>query len=135
MVKMKSEYKGQLHCEVVHGPSQTLIETDAPVDNQGRGEKFSPTDLMGAALISCVLTTMAIVAERHKFPFLGATAETTKEMTKESPRRIASLKTVVKLSAQFSENERQLLENAAHKCPVHMSLHPSIDAAIEFVYI
>src|SRR4051812_19221357 len=92
MVKMSALYQGEKHCELTHEPSHTHIETDAPRDNQGKGERFSPTDLMGAAYMSCILTTMAIVAERDGVSIVGARAELGKEMVPE-PRRVASLKT------------------------------------------
>lgn len=134
MVKTSVVYTGGLHCELKHESSGSKIETDAPKDNQGRGERFSPTDLMGAALASCILTTMAIVAERDGVKLEGAQAETVKEMIKE-PRRIGSLRTQITLSAAIAADYRKKLENAAHHCPVHKSLHPEIDAAITFVYV
>jgi len=133
MVKMNVLYKGGLHCELKHEPSGSEIETDAPKDNQGRGERFSPTDLMGAALGSCILTTMAIVAERDGIKFEGARAQTEKEMIRE-PRRIGSLRTRITLPVSIAPESRKKLENAAHHCPVHKSLHPDIDASITFVY-
>lgn len=133
MVKMNAVYTGGLHCELKHGPSGSAIETDAPKDNQGRGERFSPTDLMGAALASCILTTMAIVAERDGVKIEGARAETEKEMIA-SPRRVASLKTRITLPASIPADYRTKLEHAAHHCPVHKSLHPEIDATIVFAY-
>ncbi len=134
MVKMQAVYQGQKHCEIVHTPSQSAIETDAPKDNQGKGERFSPTDLVGAALVSCVLTTMAIVAERDGISLEGASAEIEKEM-QTSPRRIGSLKMKVTLSSKLNSNERRKLEETAHHCPVHRSLHPDIQAPIEFQYV
>jgi putative redox protein len=134
MVKTNVVYTGGLHCELTHGPSGSKIETDAPKDNQGRGERFSPTDLVGAALASCILTTMAIVAERDGVKLEGARAETVKEMIKEPTRRIGSLKTQVTLPASLPTEYRKKLENAAHHCPVHKSLHPDVDASISFVY-
>jgi putative redox protein len=133
MVKMSVTYTGGLHCELTHGPSGSRIETDAPKDNQGRGERFSPTDLMGAALASCILTTMAIVAERDGVSILGARAETEKEMIAQ-PRRVGSLRTKVTLPAAIPADYRTKLERAAEHCPVHKSLHPDIDAGIRFVY-
>ncbi len=133
MVKITVTYTGGKHCELVHGPSQSVIETDAPKDNAGRGERFSPTDLVGAALASCVLTTMAIVAERDGVKFEGATAEVTKEM-KSDPRRIGQLKVVLQLPASLEEKYRKKMEHVAHTCPVHRSLHPDLEMPIEFNY-
>ena len=88
---MQASYSGGLHCEVLHMPSQSQIETDAPKDNLGRGERFSPTDLMGAALVSCILTTMAIVAEREGIHFVGVRASVAKEMVSVPSRKVGSL--------------------------------------------
>lgn len=133
MVKMTVNYQGQLHCELTHAPSGSKIETDAPKDNQGRGEQFSPTDLVGAALASCILTTMAIVAERDGLSMAGARAEVVKEMSPQ-PRRIASLSVKLWLSAALTAEQRKKLEHAAHACPVHKSLHPDVQMPIEFIY-
>jgi len=133
MIEMKISYMGDKHCEITHGPSDSKIETDAPKDNQGRGEKFSPTDLMGAALGSCILTTMAIVAERDGIPFEGATAKVGKEMNPQ-PRRIARLATEIIMPKGLASDVRRKLEGAARACPVHKSLLPEIDAPIIFIY-
>ena len=98
MVKMITTYSGDLHCKISHEPSGSTLETDAPKDNMGKGERFSPTDLMGAALASCVLTTMGIVAKRDGVSLEGARAEVQKEMTSQAPRRIHSLPLQVTLS-------------------------------------
>jgi putative redox protein len=134
MVKMSSVYQGQLHCEITHGPSGSKIETDAPKDNQGKGERFSPTDLVGAALASCVLTTMAIVAERDGVSIEGARAEFQKEMNPQ-PRRIATLSVQLTLPAAVPVEYRSKLEHAAHACPVHKSLHPDVKIPLTFTYI
>ncbi|MDR3608798.1 MAG: OsmC family protein [Oligoflexia bacterium] len=133
MVKMTAEYQGHLHCELVHGPSASKLETDAPKDNQGKGERFSPTDLVGAALVSCILTTMAIVAERDGVSIQGARGEVQKEMIPQ-PRRIGALPVKIWLPASIAADYRKKLEHAAHACPVHKSLHPDIQAPIEFIY-
>lgn len=132
-VKIEAVYTGGLHCELKHGPSGSKIETDAPKDNQGRGERFSPTDLLGAALSSCILTTMAIVAERDGVKLDGAHAETEKEMIQD-PRRVGSLRTRIILPVSIPVEYRAKLEHAAHHCPVHKSLHPEITADITFAY-
>lgn len=133
MVQMSIRYTGEKRCEATHGPSGTVIQTDAPVDNGGKGEAFSPTDLVGTALATCVVTTMAIVAERHGIAFGDATATVTKEMSP-APRKIAQLPVVVKMPKGIQAKDRVLLENAAHTCPVHRSLHPDVQAPISFVY-
>jgi uncharacterized OsmC-like protein len=134
MVKMSAKYTGQKHCVLKHEPSSSEIETDAPKDNMGLGARFSPTDLMGAALASCILTTMAIVAERDGISIDGATAEVTKEMIA-TPRRIGALPVSITMPASLSEEMRKKLENSAHHCPVHKSLHPDVSAPITFKYV
>ncbi len=134
MVSLTTTYEGQLRCRAEHGPSHTTLITDAPVDNQGKGESFSPTDLVGVALGSCMMTIMGIAAQRHGIELVGMQAETVKEMSKDSPRRIASLRTRLTIPLPADHPQRSLLEQAAHACPVHKSLSPEIDAAIEFVW-
>ncbi len=135
MVKMQVIYSGGLHCELTHEPSGSRIETDAPKDNLGKGERFSPTDLVGAALASCVLTTMAIVAERDKISLLGAKASVVKEMVTTPTRRIGSLAVEVTLPKTVPVASREKLERAAHLCPVHQSLHPDVQAPLVFSYV
>jgi putative redox protein len=134
MVKMSVVYKGEKHCELVHEPSKAKIDTDAPKDNGGRGAAFSPTDLVGAALASCIVTTMALVAERNGIPFEGASADVSKEMIAE-PRRIGALPVNVTMSAKLTPEQRQKLEHAAEHCPVHKSLHPDVQMPITFKYV
>jgi len=133
MVKSTCTYTGEKHCELVHGPSQSKVETDAPKDNNGRGERFSPTDLVGAALTSCIVTTMAIIAERDGVDLRGTTAEVEKHMNP-NPRYIARLPVKVHFVKGIPKDYRKKLENAAHTCPVHASLRPDLDAPIEFIY-
>ncbi|MEY3026269.1 MAG: OsmC family protein [Phycisphaerales bacterium] len=134
MVEITAKYEGQLRCTATHGPSASTVLTDAPVDNHGRGEAFSPTDMVAAALPTCMMTIMGIYAERHGISLAGMTARTEKEMTKAPPRRIASLRTVITVPIPADHPQREALENAAHTCPVHRSLHPDIEAPIEFIY-
>jgi uncharacterized OsmC-like protein len=134
MVKLLSTYDGGLRCKAVHGPSGTTLITDAPVDNHGKGESFSPTDLVATALGTCIMTTMGIVAARRGISLDGMTAETEKVMTTSPPRRIASLKTTITIPLPADHEARSILEQAGHGCPVHKSLHPEIDAAIAFAW-
>jgi len=134
MVKLTTTYEGQLRCRAEHGPSGTTLITDAPVDNHGRGESFSPTDLVATALGACMMTIMGIAAERHGINLVGMQAETIKEMSKDMPRRIAGLRTRLTIPLPADHPQRALLENAAHTCPVHKSLASEIDATIEFVW-
>jgi len=134
MVKMDVVYQGQLHCELTHEPSKIKIQTDAPKDNQGRGEAFSPTDLVGAALGSCILTTMAIVAERDGIVFKDAKATVEKVMN-EKPRRIQSLTLKITLAKTLTPEQRHKMEEVAKHCPVHHSLHPDVQIPMTFNYV
>ena len=134
MVSIQMDYQGDLHCKAVHGPSNTELFTDAPKDNQGRGESFSPTDLVATALGTCILTTMAIMGRTLGLEIAGATATVEKEMTTSGPRRIARLTTRIQMPPGFSEENKLKLERAAHTCPVHRSLHPEVEKPIEFTW-
>jgi putative redox protein len=134
MVAIELEYQGDLHCKAVHGPSGTELDTDAPKDNQGRGESFSPTDLVATALGSCMLTIMGIMARTLEIDLTGSTATVEKEMTATPPRRIASLKVKIHVPHAVSAENKQKLERAAHTCPVHKSLHPDVQMPIEFIW-
>ena len=134
MVEIHAVYEGNLHCRLTHGPSGETLVTDAPKDNQGEGKAFSPTDLVAVALGSCILTVMGIVAKRHRLDLIGTKVVVRKEMVNEPHRRIARLPALVTFPRSFSERERALLEGTAMRCPVHHSLHPDIEAPVEFVY-
>ena len=133
MITMKAVYTGDKHCEITHGPSGAKISTDAPKDNNGKGETFSPTDLVGAALGTCVLTVMAISAERDNIDLKGSYSEVTKEM-QANPRRIARLPVNIHLPKSLTPEQRHKLEVIAKTCPVHRSLLHEIDSAILFFY-
>ena len=132
-VEITGRYTGKLGTELRHGPSGTLLRTAAPVDNQGDGSSFSPTDLVAAALASCMVTTMAIVAQRDGLDLVGVTFHVEKHMHPE-PRRIAKLPVVIHMPAGLTPAQRTKLERAAHTCPVHRSLLPEIDAEVSFIY-
>ena len=134
MVKVHIVYEGELHCRLTHGPSGTQISTDAPKDNMGRGESFSPTDLVGSALGSCMLTTMAIVAKRRGIEFGGASLEVIKEMISEPERRIGKLTLTFEMPRNLNADQRALLERAALTCPVAKSLNPAIETPTRFNY-
>jgi putative redox protein len=134
-VKMYVAYQGDLHCEAEHEPSGTRIETDAPKDNEGRGERFSPTDLVGAALGSCMLTVMGIVARRHAWDMSGARAEVEKQMVVQPLRRIGRLGLAITMPPGIPAGARAVLERAAHTCPVHQSLHPDVKIDLSFVWM
>lgn len=129
-----ARYEGQLRTEATHSASGTIIQTDAPVDNHGRGEAFSPTDLVGTALGTCILTTMAIVAERHSVDLVGSTVSVKKTMSQDGPRRIAQLDVALHLPTSLSTADRALMERTAHTCPVALSLNPEIRQEIQFIY-
>jgi putative redox protein len=135
-VEIKVVYQGKLACEATHRPSSKTLITDAPTDNGGNGASFSPTDLVATALGSCVLTILGLVSERHDLDLSGCHVTVTKEMIQRPVRRIGGLRTVVQIPADriIESAMRERLEAAARKCPVHQSLHPEIDAPIEFVY-
>jgi putative redox protein len=132
MVAIQIEYQGDLHCSAVHGPSQAELSTDAPTDNQGRGESFSPTDLVATALGTCMLTIMGILARTLQIDIAGATARVEKEMTSAPPRRIERLTVRIHVPQALSPENRQKFEHAVRTCPVHKSLHPDIQMPIEF---
>ncbi|KFA89264.1 OsmC family protein [Archangium violaceum] len=121
------------HCKLEHGPSGTKITTEAPKDNGGTGMSFSPTDLVGAALASCALTTMALAASREGIPFGDARARVEKRMTP-PPRRIGELVLEIDMPAGLSAAHRARLEEVAHGCPVTRSLHPDVKIPLTFRY-
>ncbi|MFT5129582.1 MAG: putative redox protein [Rhodothermales bacterium] len=133
MVEIDISYEGDLRTRAQHGPSQNTVITDAPVDNCGKGESFSPTDLVATALGSCVATLMGIVAQRDKLDLAGLRVHVAKEMAP-NPRRIVALPVTVTAPASLTPEQREKLETGAKHCPVHYSIHPDIDAPITFKY-
>jgi uncharacterized OsmC-like protein len=132
-VAITGKYVGQKKCELIHEPSGSILVTEAPRDNGGEGRSFSPTDLVGAALGSCIMTTIAIVAERGGVSVEGMHMRVEKHMGTE-PRRIAQLPVVIHLPEKLDPAERQKLERAGLACPVHKSLHSEVEMQIQFVY-
>ena len=131
MVKSTGIYTGGLNCQLTHGPSGSIIETDAPTDNHGRGAAFSPTDLTAASLASCMVTTMAIAARlKLNTDIPGVRWEVTKEMSADKPRRIVRLAVQIWMPFPRAKDPEGILEAAARNCPVHHSLHPSIDSPL-----
>lgn len=134
MVSIETEYTGRKKCVLTHQEGARLT-TDAPRDIGGDASAFSPTDLVAAGLAACILTTVAMWAERHDIDLTGITAHVEKEMNP-SPRRIGRLPVVMTVPAdKVPVEQRAHLEKIAHACPVHASLHPDIDAPIEFRYV
>lgn len=129
MVKCKMTYQGGLHCALQHEPSGAEVCTDAPVDNHGKGESFSPTDLMCSAMAGCMMTIMGIYAQEHGFSLEGATIEVGKVMNA-NPRRIARIETEITLPLPADTPHRQALEQCALGSPAMRSLHPDIEVPI-----
>jgi putative redox protein len=132
MVEIQIAYRGQLRCEARHADSGVTVNTDAPKDNMGRGESFSPTDLVGAALGTCMLTIMGIAAQRMEIDLAGTTVVVLKEMVTAPIRRIGKLTVTFSIPAKLNDEQKQRLENAAYTCPVHKSLHPDVQTPIVF---
>lgn len=131
----KIVYQGDLRTEAIHLKSGTAIQTDAPTDNHGKGERFSPSDLVATALGSCMMTIMGIAARTHGMNIDGTTCDIEKIMVTE-PRRIGEIKATLTLpkSQQYSDKEKKILEHAALTCPVFESLHPDCKKTIEFIW-
>lgn len=133
MVKIDAIYQGKLHCQATHEPSGSQLETDAPKDNQGLGEKFSPTDLVATALGTCILTTIGLVAQRDNVDINGSTISVEKVMN-DKPRKIASLKTTIHMSKNIPEDYRGKINHVANACPVKKSLSADIEVPVEIIY-
>ncbi|HEX6277499.1 MAG TPA: OsmC family protein [Polyangiaceae bacterium] len=138
MVRIDIEYEGDLHCRARHGPSGRTLETDAPLDNHGRGESFSPTDLLATGLATCMATTMGIVAAKHGWDLASMTVSVEKIMSKDAPRRVLRLPTTLTLAqeraARLDPEARAKLEHTAHTCPVRVSLAPAVEVPVTFVW-
>jgi len=122
MVSIVCDYSGGLRCQAEHGPSHSRLETDAPLDNQGKGERFSPTDLVATALASCILTVMGIMAERHGWSLGGCSARVEKTMTSSGRRKIAKLEVWIQWPEGLEDQAKAVLQRAAEGCPVKESL-------------
>jgi uncharacterized OsmC-like protein len=134
MVEIKLTYEGDLHCSATHLPSGNTLVTDAPLDNNGRGQAFSPTDLVATALGSCMATVIGIVARRKELPVEGMTVNVRKIMSDDLPRRIHRLELDLRIPLSASHPDRKLLESAANGCPVHHSIHPDIEVAMNWFW-
>lgn len=132
MVEMTITYEGDLHCSIKHGPSNVVISTDAPLDNQGRGESFSPTDLLAASLASCMATTMGIAAAKNEMELKGTRVVVKKEMTADPLRRIGRLVVDIFLNAPFDDKEMKVLTNAVTTCPVKLSISDRVLVPVTF---
>lgn len=127
----KVTYLGNLRTESVHIKSNNAFITDAPIDNNGKGEAFSPTDTVATGLASCMLTVMGIKARDMDIDMSGTTAEVTKTMASD-PRRISKIKVVLNFPFEADKKTRVNLERTANTCPVHYSLHPDIEKDVTF---
>lgn len=124
-------YQGELRAQSTHLKSGSSFITDAPTDNHGKGEAFSPTDTVATGLASCMLTVMGIKARDMGVDLKGSTASVTKVMAS-NPRRISRIEVQLELPAAANDKERKILENTGMTCPVHQSLHPDIERDITF---
>ena len=126
MPTVSCRYRGELRCEATHHGSGAVLITDAPIDNAGKGEEFSPTDLLATSVATCMLTIMGITAKSRNWSIEGSTANVEKQMTKSGPRKVEKLRVHLKLPQQLSNEQRSLLQRVAEQCPVKRSLDPSI---------
>ena len=131
MVEINTVYEGGLHCKAVHKPSGVTIETDAPVDNRGKGESFSPTDLLATSLAVCYLTTMGIAAEDREINMKGAICRIEKHMSTDSPRRVVKLVAEIIFPAGIPFDKRGILEAVALHCPVSKSISADVDVDLK----
>ncbi len=127
------EYKGDLRTTCIHLQSGNTIFTDAPTDNRGKGEAFSPTDLMATALASCMITTMGIKALDMEVDLTGVKAEVTKIMGSE-PRRIAEVQINIYMPENLNHKEREIFERTAHHCPISKSISKDLIETVQFIY-
>ena len=134
MVDIDINYTGELHCTANHLPSGVIVETDAPVDNQGKGESFSPTDLCASSLGACMLTILGIVAQNNGIDLAEAKGRVTKEMSEDLPRRISKISITIELPLSSNHPKKEFIEEAMMNCPVHHSLNPEIEKNIIFVW-
>ena len=134
MVHTDIDYQGKLRCEATHKPSGNKLHTDAPVDNHGLGESFSPTDLVATAMASCMATIMGIVADRHEIDLTGIKIGVDKSMSASPPRRISQLALTIEMPIAADHPQAEMLKNAALACPVHKSLHPDVETPIDWVW-
>lgn len=126
MTTVTCRYEGGLRCRAEHEGSGMELLTDAPLDNHGKGEGFSPTDLVGTALANCILTVMGITAERHGIDLEGSSARVEKTMSASGVRRIARLDVWMTLPEGLQDKERRLLQRAAEGCPVKHTLEEAV---------
>jgi uncharacterized OsmC-like protein len=132
-VEITGRYAGNLAVEMTHGPSGAVLRTVPPVDNQGDGSSFSPTDLVATALAACMMSLISIAGERDGLDLTGLSIHIEKHMSR-NPRRIGGLPSRIRMPPGLTPPQRKKLENAALTCPVHASLHPDIEREVVFEY-
>lgn len=135
MVEIQIAYDGNLRATATHGPSGVTLITDPPVDNQGKGESFSPTDLVATALGTCMLTIMGMAAKTHQIDLSGATIRVQKEMVTQPARRIGKLAVDITVPRPTTPQAQRRLRDAALTCPVHRSLHPDVAIPVQFHFV
>jgi putative redox protein len=134
MVHQNITYVGELRCTAVHGPSSVHLITDAPTDNHGKGESFSPTDLVVTALATCIITTAGMIAQRDQVTLEGTKIYAEKHMSTDAPRRIVKVVLEFDMPKNLPMSFRPKLEASAGACPVQQSMHPDINVDIKFRY-
>ena len=134
MADFKISYKGDLSTEITHLTSGSKILTDAPIDNQGLGRTFSPTDLVASSLGSCMLTIIAIAANTHSIDIKTMDANITKIMSKTLPRKISQIDINIKIIGEFNSKTKKIIERSAKNCPVHHSLNKDIKINLDIQY-
>lgn len=133
-VKISADYVGTKATNALHAPSGVKLRTAAPVDNQGDGSSFSPTDLVATGLLTCMMTVVSIVAEKEGIALAGMHGDVEKHMTATLPRRIARLDVTIHFPAALEPATRERFEAIALGCPVYQSLHPDVEKAVSFAY-
>ncbi len=132
-ITIKTKYLGELRTESVHVKSGNSLITDAPVDNKGKGEAFSPTDLLATSLASCMITIMGIQANQNNMNIDGVECDVTKIMSSQLPRKVVEVVIDFRFAANnFSEEQKQILRDAAYSCPVALSVHPDLKKTVYF---
>tara|TARA_B100001741_G_C16481932_1_gene565318 strand:+ start:331 stop:741 length:411 start_codon:yes stop_codon:yes gene_type:complete len=134
MSDIKIVYYGDLRTQITHSQSGDVIITDAPIDNNGKGEAFSPTDLFASSLGSCMLTIMGITAQTHGLNIDGSTVNINKIMGT-NPRRVSAIDIVININGKLNEKDKKILQKAAEHCPVSKSIHPDLDEKITFNFL
>lgn len=130
---MTINYLGNLRCEAQHQRSGSKLTTDAPVDNNGKGEMFSPTDLLATSLVTCMITVMGIAAMKSGFE-LGDVESSVEKHMASGPRMVDRLAIKLILDKEYDAKEKRIIERAALDCPVALSLHPDLSQEVEFIY-